>query len=419
MTVVRFLSKFVNLVFFAFVARALSFEDLAVYGYIFTSSILFSILFDFGFRNTITRIVGQGGDMKRVSGTQNTFFLSALLLQFVGAYVLLNYLIMPEKGGTFDVLLLFFLISSCMTYIRSSQGVLIGAGDIAEYNKSELAPRVALMCGTIFLILLPNADLVDCLFVLTLSQLFGVLYLSYVRYGSGHLFCISLLPIEDVKRLINDGGLFMLSVLLMNLSKRANIYALSDVEGGAGVYFALLRASEVMTEVALGVSVVILSRIASSAGSKKDDLEKIARTCRLSMFMLLPFVLLILLFRDYVLIAIVGPDFINYTNDFAVITMASYFGLVATIVFPSLASRLGAIHMIVSLLPALILLLLSYIYINLYSVFNISNVSVVLLMASIVSSLGILLIVRVRFSFPVSSFLIVSLKEMKDIARIK
>lgn len=418
-TVVRFLSKFVNLIFFSYIARILSFEDLAIYGYIFTSSILFSILFDFGFRNTIARIVGQGGDMRRVSGTQNTFFLSALSLQFLAAYALLNYFILPGQAASFDVVILFFIISSCMTYIRSSQGVLIGSGDVAEYNRSELAPRLALLCGTLFLVFRPSVGLFDCLLVLSFSQVFGVLYLSYVRYSSGHLFSISLLPIKDMRRLIYDGGLFMLSVLLMNLSKRANIYALSDVEGGAGVYFALLRASEVMTEVALGISVVILSRIATSAGSKKDDLEKIARTCRLSMLMLLPFVLFILLFRDYVLIAVVGPDFISYVDDFAIITLASYFGLVTTLVFPSLASRLGAMHMIISLLPALIILLLAYLYISFYSAFNVSNISIVLLLASIVSSLGILLVIRIKFSFPILKFLIVSSREVKDIVRKK
>ena len=347
----RFGGKTVNMFVFFIVARKLSFFEMGIYGVAFSMSLILSTVLDVGIRNSLAIFIGKAPDQTGAYALQS-FILWIGLSLFAPILMAISL-----NTSGFGVIPLEYHASSAllligMLYLRIMQGVLLGSGDIAMYNRSELASRVVLLILTMAFLLTEKITLASALWTLAISQAVAATYLFYhqwalIRQADGLRF-------DLIKALLSRGFMFMISVLMMNASKRLAFLAIGHFVDArhSGLFFALQRFTEIITEVGMAVSVVIFSHNVR-AETPEEAVKGTAHSTRVCFMIFVVIAACIAISSPWSVPLLLGAKFAGNTALFQVILLATLIGSVWTILFPSLSVVSSPTKVFVLFIPGL------------------------------------------------------------------
>lgn len=410
----RFAGKSVNLVVFSIVARSLSVSDLAVYGFVFATSLLIATVFDFGVRNSLAYYIGKKDDLKRAYLTQSIIIAVPLALLAGGSIATTIYF--QRLDSTFLTVIIPAIINTVsLLFIRMQQGVLIGAGLLFDFNRSEMAPRLVLLAITVPVFFLGDLDLVAALYILAASNVFGAIALAgilAIRIGFEKPTELGL-----SKHLLRRGFLFMLGVVAMLLAKQIPFFVISQTGTTieAGHFFGTRRLTEIITEIALAISVVMFSNNVR-AHSREDALLDAASSTRIA-FTIFSIVALVSYFAAPILIRIfLGEDFVGQVHIFRILLLGTLFGTIWTMIFPSLTAIESPLVAFFVFVPNLLLAgILSFLF---YKLGGAEGVAWGTVLVQGLISLSFLAVFKFRHHIRMRDFIIVKKNDIKGIAHI-
>lgn len=353
----RFGGKAANLVVFAIVANNLSLTEIGIYGYIFTTLLIASTLLDLGTRNSLATSIGrepESANFYTRIAYQLLIPLSLLALPIAASILLLG----PESNVAYQLMAPSALMLIFMLHQRMLLGAVLGRGQIKLFNTVELTSRLALIALTLGMLATNTFSLMSAIWSLTASQALGSVYLALkqrhdlaaeTRLDKGNL----------TKSLLISGLPFMLAVVLMQVSKKLAFYvvAYSTDSAAAGLFFGLQRLTEVVTEVGLAISVVLLSHNVRST-SAQDAASNTATSVRISVAVFIIISTAMVTTSSYFVPVLLGRGFGGHELLFAVLVLGTLFGSVWTMLFPSLCVAVGsttALKVLAASLPANIL----------------------------------------------------------------
>lgn len=409
----RFGIKIANLIFFAIIAKNLSVEDIATYGLFFYSSLMLAVLLDLGLRNSITKLVGDNKSYLNDSVKKIHILLCIIyILSAVAIYYVLSF----ASNSTLQLIVLPFILNVLfMSYNKTTQGFFLGLGQIDVYNKSEVASRLALILGIVYLLVF-DVNLSTAAWVYTASQAACSLFLI-IKVKSATISKSTSSNEEISSQLLSTvvlGGIgFMLASFAMNLSKRMHFYILEhfNIEQ-SGFFFGLFRTSEIMTEMALGISIVIFSKSANEKDAAKR-LSGIAKVSRMSLLLIMPLFIFIFIFSNYLIEFLLGANYLAYSGAFYIILFATYLSVVWVIIFPSLSVCVSSITLFLCFLSAAALSSILY-WSILAAGYNLTiySASVVFLLSTLLVNLLMITIARSKCSLKFKDFILVNRQDI-------
>ena len=411
----RFVGKGANFVVLLILARALSVADLGVYGFVFVASIMISVAFDLGVRNSVAYFSGR--DPERAADHA----LHALVL-FV-PLVLLSLLITPfvlDLGNvdlpTSAALIAVMLNIASLLFIRLAQGILLGNGNIATFNRTELVPRLAILAGTIGVFGLHSIDILTALYTLAISNLCGAIAVCVavapsVRGGS-------LRPWTDIKRILGRGSVFMMGAVSMLAVQKVAFLVLSWIgdDAEAGIFYGILRLTEFMTEIGLAVSVVIFSN-SVRAQSKTDAIRDVAESTRicLAFFVILATIAYVL--APWLVPAALGRDFAGHEGLFRILLVGTVLGTVWTMIFPTLSTIEHPVVALVILVPNLTIgVVFTWV---LYAADGVHGAAWAMVLTQALTTTSMLVAFKARHNAKIREFLLVSLDDVRGIPMLR
>lgn len=337
--ITRFAVKGVNLITFLILARLLTLDDFAKYGLVFNTSLLLSVLLDLGLRNSSAYFMGKNrSDTKIIVSTIFKYISVAGFSSFI-IIVLLNETSIIDFELSFLQITAAALVCIGLFYIRTLQGVFLGFSKVNFVNRSDMIQKLVLvfMVASIF-----YASLDDLSYVLWAFGLSTLLASVYIIYKIRSLVNQEASDITDsssfdYKKMFIRGAIFMSGSFCMIVYKKLGFY-IADAEGGSllsGIYFGINRFAEVITEVGIAVSMVLFSRNVKST-DRSRSLVDAAKSVRLSLFVLVITSIIFSILAEYILQYGLGEKFISYTGLYRVALVASLFGLMPTIMYPTL-----------------------------------------------------------------------------------
>lgn len=289
-----------------------------------------------------------------------------------------------------------------------TQAAFLGKDQVADYNKSESYARFTLLICMLIMYTTGLSSLFEVCLATALSNLTSALFcffrtkaLSNKVQLNGHSFVGTFLPIFKV------GSYFMFAVLLMTLSKRAHVLYLAESSTSlSGVFFGLFRVSEIFIELALAVSIVLMSKT-SAEKDIRALVSKSAKATRICFFLATTLLPLILMFPQYLISLFLNLDYLAYIKEFQIICIASFIGITWTVLFPVaghiLSSKSLFILMIVCFSP---IFALYEILLFENGELTLINSSYLFLMGNILITAAIVLRLGKRAQIPYISFFI-------------
>lgn len=408
----RFGGKSINLIVFIIVLRNLSLAESAVYGFVFSSTLILSTMLDIGLRNSSAIFIGRDPSKANIYTRQSFFFwlsISTLSIPLTIATLSISNLAIEKSSIAPPTAIL--LVS--MLYLRIMQGPLLGTGDIKKFNKSELASRVVLLVGTLAILAIPNAFTLDAvIWTLALSQTIAAAYLFFhqrheIHNGAGF-------GMTYIMPLLRRGFIFMLSVLLTTASKRISFFAINHYsdEASSGLFFGLQRLTEVITEIGMAVAVVAFSYTvrAKSEADALDSTTKSTRIC-ISFFALLSAVLVV--FSEQIIPITLGSKFEGNDELFLLLLIATLFGSIWSILFPSLSATASPTIVLFLLVPGVSLNILSLP--PLIAMMGLNGAAISMAASNLVITVLFLNYYRIKFKVPPYIFLIPSRDDINDL----
>lgn len=397
----RFGGKAVNLLVFMIVARHLQLEEMAVYGFVFSMGFILSVTLDLGLRNAAGYFIGKNADRAAAfASTAFVLLLALAVLALPATWAALAWDGSPE--GMSAPMSPAIVLVIAMLGQRVLQGVLLGTGQLADFNTSELVGRVVLIVLTTIFALGDRFTLGEALWGLALSQAIG---LGWLLWRLRPMLRAARPETALAVAMLRRGLPFMLSVLIMNLGKRFAFLAVSaraDAEL-AGLFFALQRLTDIITEVGLAVAVVIFSRTVRAA-SPEAAVEDMARSSRICFVAFLFIALGLGVTAEWSVPLLLGAKFGGQNTLFHLILLATLAGSAWTVLSPSLAVVMSPVTSCLLFLPGLFLNIATIT--PLMDRFGVAGAAVSLLIANLVLSASFLLMFQSRFGVPVQRFLL-------------
>ncbi len=332
----KFGTKGLNLFTFIILARNLSIEEFGLYGFIFTTSLLLSVLLDTGFRNSSAFYIGKSP--KQVTFSANILLLSwVLLFPLMVALCWISFNYSGLESSTTNLHYPIVVITASLLFIRMAQGIHLGDGNIAQINRSELIPKTLLFISIFVGYLTGSLNLTFALWAFALSSLLGA---AYLLHGMKNYIGSSDPTIDKnlAKKIFKRGLLFMLGALLMIAYKKTGFYVVSFMDGSssAGAYFGVNRLAEVLTEIGLAISLVLFSKNVRNT-NQSERLASTAKTLRTSLFLLTIFGLFCIPLAPIILPLALGNEFTGFENLYRIAIVAAVLGIIPTVIFPTLA----------------------------------------------------------------------------------
>lgn len=405
----RFGAKSINLLVFIVTARYLAIEDMATYGMVFSLTLIYSTVLDVGVRNSLAVFVGNSTD--KADAYLKQAFLVWLLLAPL-SFPIMYFSV--EASDQSDVVASSGILLASMLYLRMLQGALLGQGEIALFNRTELASRVLLLLGTGLILFAPGGvSLSNALWVLAFSQLGGALYLfSCQRRAIFQRNSDATLAWQLVSR----GFIFMLSVLLMHVAKRASFLVISQIATteDSATFFALQRLTEALTEVGMAVSVVMFSRNVR-AKSHLDAARETAQSSRLTLVVLGAAAVALGLLSRWLVPLALGPQYAGNDALFNLLLVSTLAGVVWVMLFPSMAVATSPSRVLLTMLPgATLSVTLAYL---LGRSFGVMGAAWATLLSSLVTSYLFLLSYKAKYGLRVSDFIVPRYDDVSSILR--
>jgi O-antigen/teichoic acid export membrane protein len=324
-----------NFIVFLLLARSLPVAEFGLYGYVVATTMVVSVACDLGLRQAAAQQIGRAGG--NASAVASLLLLLWLPLGLVAALAAALSLRWGDFSLGTGVLLLVAGSTAAMLLIRMGQGVFLGQGAIRALNQSELVSRVVMLSGTVGLWLLGHLDLVAALWLLLLAHAAAGLWLVVQVRG---LLSLSLPEGALVRRMLRAGAAFASGILLMILMGRVGIWVVNATLPAAdlGIYFGLLRLSEMIVEVATAVGVVLFShgvRSASDTAAARDSV----RVARLVLAVMTVCAGLLAVVAGPFLRIMLGAEFATQATAFRILLAAAVPACLTMMLFPSLTAR--------------------------------------------------------------------------------
>ncbi|MFO1067404.1 MAG: polysaccharide biosynthesis C-terminal domain-containing protein [Geminicoccaceae bacterium] len=333
--VTRLANRGSNFLVFLLLARSLPVADFGLYGYVVATTMVVSVACDLGLRQAAAQQIGRGGaNAAAVTSLLLLLWLPLGLAAGLGAAVSLHW---GDFSLTTGTLALVAGSTAAMLLIRMGQGVFLGQGAIRALNQSELVSRVVMLNGTIALWLLGRLDLVAALWLLLLAHAAAGLWLVIQLRG---LLTLALPEGALIRRMLRAGIAFASGILLMILMGRVGIWVVNAKlpADSLGIYFGLLRLSEMIVEVATAVGVVLFShgvRSASDVAAARDSV----RVARLVLAVMAVCAALLALVAGPFLRVMLGAEFAPHVTAFRILLAAAIPACLTMMLFPSLTAR--------------------------------------------------------------------------------
>ena len=335
----RFVMRAANLVVFMLLARSLDPESFGWYGYVMASALMLSVIFDAGLRQSGGLHLGrtdEDADRRRILANILALWL-VLGLAGSGAMAL-----DMRWGGMADAtdLLLAAATLAPTLLVRMGQGTFLGLGRMRELNQSELASRAFLLVGT---------ALAWAFGVLTIEVAVALLFLSFagaaclLLWMVRDLLSMPRIDLDVMRELLATGLAFAGGIIAMILLGRIGIWIVNAMLGTAevGAYFAVMRLSEMIAEVATAVGVVIFSH-----GVRNTDRDAAAlatvRTARCVTAVMACVGVLAILFAGPIIRLTVGAAYVEAAGAFRILVVGSVLSCFAMTLYPGLSSHGGA-----------------------------------------------------------------------------
>lgn len=348
---VRLGGKASNFVAFILLARALSLDEFGRFGFAFSTALIISTAFDMGMRNSVAYLIGREPERAYawIRATLFGFGIASALAVLVSSMPMLPRMFGGSASGLTGALAVATVGSLAL---RTLGGIPLGLGLVGVFNTGEGIARASYLASVVALVISKQATAGLALVVLGLSQLVGGLYMLRVGKVAQHANA-ERLPSQLVS-LIRRGAPFMLSVLGLILSKRAALFVAARYGAAAdlGHYFGALRVSEVLSEVALAVAVVIFADNVRSADRSQSALQT-AASVRQTSAMLLALAVVGSLFAKPAVAVLLGSDFVGLEWLFRILLMATAIGSYGTLLFPSMGVLSTPSRMLLAMTPSL------------------------------------------------------------------
>lgn len=400
--------KVINFAVFLVLARALTVEELGWLGFVYTTAFFLTAAFDVGIRNSVAYYIGKSPDDLGVF----TSLVYALWAPLATLALLVLYFILHVASS--DIVRAEYFVPSAlfvasMLFMRMGQGVLLGQGRIAFFNQTELSARVALAIATLSLLALGKLSLSGALWAYATSQLVSSLVLARGTARQAARLTKSGLRLGWV--LIQRGFIFMLGVLLMIAAKRVTVMLLSQVGTGEelGLFYGLDRFTEILTQAANAVAVVVFSQNVRSS-TRAEAVGAAAQSTRLSLMVFAIVALVMMISADILVPIAMGGKYAGETALFRVLLIGTMAASIWTILFPSMSAIVSPRTPIVLFLPSVFVNVgLSWLC---YRWWGIVGVGWAFAISSAALSATFLIAFRVMFSVPVRAFLVPSKSEL-------
>lgn len=408
----RFGGKAINFLSFVIVLRELPLSDSALYGYIFSITLIFSTLLDVGLRNSLAVAIGNSPHhLSKHTQYGFIFWLGVSVLSIPLCYLGLLYSGLDANTGT--LLPPTVVLLSALLYIRIMQGPILGSGLIGVFNKSEMASRTFLFAGTVGLLIVPGAfTLISAVWVLAISQMAAACYLFLLQKKT--IFS-ERQKLDELLPLIRRGSIFMLAVVLMTASKRISFFAVGHISNdtSAGLFFGLQRFTEIITEIGMAVAVVAFS-YAVRASNNDSAIQSVVTPTRISTAFFVALAVAMGSTSEWLVPLVLGESFGTDNTLFILLLLATLIGSVWTMIFPSLSVASSPKTVFWLLVPGVSLNVV--LIPTLMPTQGLYGAAVAMLISNIVILTTFLVYCKKSFGIPYLDFLLVSKKDIKEIS---
>ncbi|MEO1188977.1 MAG: oligosaccharide flippase family protein [Pseudomonadota bacterium] len=405
----RILMRIANFLVLMILARALPLEAFGTYGLAVATLLMLSFMLDFGVRQSSAVALG----LKDADPDLPTHLAAATaicaFLAMVAAFVVMQSI----AGSDGDRLTwIVALIAVPVMILRCLQGAQLGLGRLDQLNLSEFLPRALTLLGVVVLWPLGLLNLESAMIVTLVGYWVGAAYLIAV---SNHLLSWRRrLSGVQLGTLFRQGLVFAGSAIAMILLGRVSIWIIGAIAGTAdvGLYFAILRLSELPVEVAGAIGVALFShgvRQTKGASSGADT----ARAVRSVNFLLIIGVAWMAWFAEPMLRLSFGANFAAHTELFHIMLLGTVVSCMNMMIYPCLASNGRARVGLLAYGPGMFTAAaLTWILTPLY---GLPGAAVAVLLAKVwVLTVLVIAFLR-RFEVPLASLLIPSVEDFKPL----
>ncbi|NBN78053.1 oligosaccharide flippase family protein [Microvirga tunisiensis] len=408
----RLIGKTVNFVVFIILARELSVQDMGLYGFIFATSIIVATGFDFGIRNSSAFFIGQSKENANAYAKLTLQLFAVLALPTIA--FMYAVLFMHGDGQTDLAISIAVSVNvAALLFIRMAQGILIGEGRIGDFNRSELASRVVLFLATAGILLADQVNILTAFGSLALSNTAAALVVMwYVRKSISTGGTASE---ASAKTLVGRGIKFMLGVLAMLTAKQMAFLAVSQLgtADDAGVFFALRRITELLTEVGLAVSVVVFSKNVRTT-DRGEAIRSAAHSTRVSFALFVLLSIVAFVFAEALLGVVLGEPYASSPDLFRILLIGTLASTIWTIIFPSLSAIDNPMVSFWIFLPNLLFGgICSYV---LFMSYGIYGAAWAMLLSHVVITASFLAVFKLRYGASVRDFLLLKRSDFAELA---
>ena len=348
----RFFGKGANFLSFFLLLNNLDIKVVGEYGLIFTTLFIFSITMDMGLRNSIGTSIKDRNSIHESFAKLRSHTIACIpcfIIIGLGTNYIINLYYYYLLGFISSVLLLH------LTYTRTAQGILLSNNNIQLVNKLEIIQKTTFLILLIGLIQLGKLDIYTALTSLIISHSTNLAY-CILLYGSDEKFKFNFFS----KDIYKNGLIFMFTAFAMiSITKYNILFSNFKFDPSySGVYFSIIRISEITTEISVAISMVLFSH----ATSKKIEINDIAKTCRIT-FTTLSIASMITLIVLYFYLDII-PSLENFEfRHFLLAIIATLFSSIPMTLFSMLPTIIKRNEILKTYLAVLIVqVLLSYIF---------------------------------------------------------
>jgi O-antigen/teichoic acid export membrane protein len=408
----RILLRGANFLVFLLLARSLSVAEFGFYGYLMSTVVVLAVAFDLGLRQSVAFFVGRGTADERAA------VITHMLLLWLGLAALASFATwgMLAGGGYADrgaLAVLAALNAAPLLFLRMGEGALLGRGNLAALNRSELISRGVMLGGTAGLWALDGLDIGAAVWTLLAAHTAAGLYLlAQIR---GDAAPARLLDLPLVRRLLRHGAVFAGGIVLMILMGRIGIWLVNALMGpdALGLYFGVQRLGEMLVEVATAVGMVIFSHGVRAADQREaaGDAVRIARVVTACMALLAAATIPV---APQFLALFLGAPYAAEADAFRVVMLGTLAACYNVMLFPCLSSQgLARVGIRAYGLGCAVALLACLALVPRLGLFG-AGLAYALAQGSV--AVVIALAYRARFGFTVAAVLLPQGEDVRDIA---
>ena len=260
-----------------------------------------------------------------------------LLSSVIGTAAMAATLVVGGYGETPWALALGTAILAPTLLLRMGQGAFLGLGRIGALNRSEIAGRAILLAATVVLWLIDALTIESALACLVFSNVLAGLYLAWQLR---ELLCWPKPNWLLSRSMLRMGFAFAGGSICMIMLGRVGVWIVNAELSAAevGTYFAVMRLSEMVPEVATAVGVAIFSHGVRTEDPRLAALETI-KTARCVTASLMPVAVAVILFAEPVLTLVFGESYLAGSDAFRILVVGGVLSCFSMMLYPGLSSQ--------------------------------------------------------------------------------